>query len=128
MAAPKTLLILNPLLSAAPTLATGAGRSRWTTATCVDPCPPLTQGISNSNSLCRFRAAPSSHPPPPPHTLNVGNLQQQHSVPLPGSLEHAVALNNSDVCADYVVKLKAELEGYLGAAFAGAGERERVRR
>ena len=92
------------------------------------PLPSLDAGNLQQQLSVPVPGCPFISPPPPPHTLNVGNLQQQHSVPLPGSLEHAVALNNSDVCADYVVKLKAELEGYLGAAFAGAGERERVRR
>ncbi|KAL6746871.1 component of oligomeric golgi complex 4 [Haematococcus lacustris] len=45
--------------------------------------------------------------------------------------EFAVGLNNSDVAADYVAKLKTELESYLGELFAGtssgAGDRERVR-
>ena len=34
----------------------------------------------------------------------------------------------SDVSADYVAKLKNELEGYLGGALPGAGERDRVKR
>lgn len=42
--------------------------------------------------------------------------------------EHAVALNNSDVSAEYVVKLRVELEGYLSGALSGPGERERVRK
>ncbi len=32
--------------------------------------------------------------------------------------EHAVALNNSDVSSDYVVKLRSELDSYLNSALS----------
>ncbi|KAG1668624.1 hypothetical protein FOA52_001493 [Chlamydomonas sp. UWO 241] len=41
--------------------------------------------------------------------------------------EHCVALNNADVCAEYVGKLRTELDGYLASAVLTSGERERVR-
>uniref|UniRef100_A0A7S3RBF0 Conserved oligomeric Golgi complex subunit 4 n=1 Tax=Dunaliella tertiolecta TaxID=3047 RepID=A0A7S3RBF0_DUNTE len=49
----------------------------------------------------------------------------------PAAVAYVTALNNSDVAAEYVTKLKAELEGYLTELFpsspTGAGDRERVR-
>uniref|UniRef100_A0A7S0RYR1 Conserved oligomeric Golgi complex subunit 4 n=1 Tax=Chlamydomonas leiostraca TaxID=1034604 RepID=A0A7S0RYR1_9CHLO len=49
----------------------------------------------------------------------------------PQSGEAAVGLNNSDVAAEYVAKLKGELEGYLPDLFPGSptapADRERVR-
>jgi hypothetical protein len=39
----------------------------------------------------------------------------------PLGAEYAAALNNADVAADYVTKLKGELEGYLGELFTQVG-------
>ncbi|KAI8468195.1 MAG: component of oligomeric golgi complex 4 [Monoraphidium minutum] len=41
--------------------------------------------------------------------------------------EHAVAINNADVSADYAAKLRHELEAVAERVFPGVGERERVR-
>ena len=38
-----------------------------------------------------------------------------------GVQEHAVAINNADVSAEYVVKLRQELEGYAGERTGGGG-------
>ncbi|GAX77377.1 hypothetical protein CEUSTIGMA_g4823.t1 [Chlamydomonas eustigma] len=43
------------------------------------------------------------------------------------AMEYAVALNNTDVSSDYVVKLKTELEAYLSSYMNSPGEREKVR-
>ncbi|GBF96968.1 hypothetical protein Rsub_09048 [Raphidocelis subcapitata] len=40
--------------------------------------------------------------------------------------EHAVAINNADVSADYAAKLRTELEALAGRVFLSGGERERV--
>lgn len=45
----------------------------------------------------------------------------------PVALEAAAAINNADVSAEYVVKLKKELEEFLGELFPASAERERVR-
>ena len=47
----------------------------------------------------------------------------------PGSAaaEAAACLNDADVAAEYVVKLRGQLEAAAAEAFEGAGERERVR-
>lgn len=46
--------------------------------------------------------------------------------PLPASAqEAAVALNNADVAADYAGRLRAELEGSLGALLGAAADRDR---
>lgn len=44
-----------------------------------------------------------------------------------GATEHCVALNNSDVSSEYVVKLRTELEGYLSSSLPGSTDRDRLR-
>jgi len=66
-----------------------------------------------------------------------GRLVQGLAVPspLPGAatpvktpgLEHAVAVNGCDISAEYVVKLRRELEGYVGDVFSAPHERERIK-
>ena len=46
---------------------------------------------------------------------------------LPAGADAAAALNNADVSADYVLKLKHELDEALGELFPAGSERERVR-
>eukprot|EP00959_Pyramimonas_sp_CCMP1952_P188708 3947002-Pyramimonas_sp.AAC.1 len=60
-------------------------------------------------------------PPAPPPT---GASSTPAKIP---GLEHAVAINGCDVSAEYVVKLRRELEGYVGEVFPAPHERERIK-
>jgi hypothetical protein len=42
--------------------------------------------------------------------------------PPAAATEHAVAINNADVSADYAAKLRHELEGMAERVFPGVGE------
>ncbi|KIY96251.1 Conserved oligomeric Golgi complex subunit 4 [Monoraphidium neglectum] len=67
----------------------------------------------------RLVAAAPQAPGGPPAALDAAAAA--------AATEHAVAINNADVSADYAAKLRHELEGMAERVFPGVGERERVR-
>lgn len=72
-----------------------------------------------------------AHVRPSPSSSHVHALSRS-VLPPPGaaaaaSHDHAVAINNADVSAEYVIKLRHELEAYAERVFAGQGDRERTK-
>lgn len=45
-----------------------------------------------------------------------------------GNTDHAIAINNIDVSAEYIHKLRQELEGVAERLFTAASEQDRLRR